>query len=134
MRTKHVVDAHALIWYLEDNPKPGLLAKEVLADPASDLILPAIALAEACWAIETRRTAVSSQADLLAALDADPRINIEPLDRDLVERSSALTAVSEMHDRQIVASALRLADTGYNVDLLTRDQNIRDSGLVRVVW
>jgi PIN domain nuclease of toxin-antitoxin system len=46
---KDVVDTHALIWFLEGNPRLGAAAKTVLMDPDSELILPAIALAEAVW-------------------------------------------------------------------------------------
>ncbi len=39
------------------------------------------------------------------------------------------SSVSEMHDRIIVGLARRL-----NAPLLTADRNIRDSGLVEIVW
>ena len=39
------------------------------------------------------------------------------------------SAVREMHDRMIVGAARRL-----NVPLLTKDQNITASGLVKIVW
>jgi hypothetical protein len=39
-----------------------------------------------------------------------------------------------MHDRQIIATALRLARTGDLVALLTRDHAVRLSGLTPVVW
>jgi PIN domain nuclease of toxin-antitoxin system len=49
---KYVVDTHALIWFLEGNPHPSITAKTVLVDPVSELILPAIALAEAVWIVD----------------------------------------------------------------------------------
>jgi hypothetical protein len=106
----------------------------VLDDPTSILILPLIALAEACWAVERGRTKVLSVAHLLADVDADPRVMLVPLDRAILDRSIALTAISEMHDRQIVATALQRADTGVSVTLLTCDVNITASGLVPVLW
>lgn len=39
MATKNIVDAHALVWYLEGNPRLGVNAKAVLDDPVSELIL-----------------------------------------------------------------------------------------------
>ncbi len=39
-----------------------------------------------------------------------------------------------MHDRQIAATALVLANKGNAVQLLTCDQNITESGLVAIVW
>ncbi|MDM3844448.1 MAG: hypothetical protein PT116_05225 [Aphanizomenon gracile PMC638.10] len=45
-----------------------------------------------------------------------------------------LSAINEMHDRQITATALVLASKGEVVQLLTCDQNITASGLVAIVW
>jgi hypothetical protein len=57
-----------------------------------------------------------------------------PLTRAILDRILVLIAINEMHDRQIVATALVLADQGESVALLTRDENIRDAGLVPVIW
>jgi hypothetical protein len=46
----------------------------------------------------------------------------------------SLSAINEMHDRQIAATALVLAGKGEVVQLLTCDQNIIASGLVAIVW
>ena len=58
MATKHVVDTHALVWFLEGNPRLGANAKAILEDADSNLIVPVIALAEACWIIERERTSI----------------------------------------------------------------------------
>lgn len=42
--------------------------------------------------------------------------------------------ISEMHDRQIVATALVLADRGELVTLITRDENSTFSGLLPILW
>jgi PIN domain nuclease of toxin-antitoxin system len=47
MAHKYVLDSHALVWHLEGNPRLGPQAKKVIDDPASNLVLPIIALAEA---------------------------------------------------------------------------------------
>jgi hypothetical protein len=57
-----------------------------------------------------------------------------PLDRAILNISLTLTSVSEMHDRQITATALHLARAGSRVPLLTCDANITFSGLVPGVW
>lgn len=134
MTTKHVVDTHALVWYLEGNQRLGSSAKTILADPSSELVLPMIALAETCWLVEHGKSTISSVPDLLAAVEADPRIEITPLNREILDRSLGLALIDEMHDRQIVASALVLQDKGATVALLTRDVVIRNSGLVTVIW
>ena len=73
-------------------------------------------------------------ADVQSALDADPRFTIYPLSHAVIDRSNSLAAIGEMHDRQIVATALLLATPGQPVALLTHDQNITASGLVPIVW
>ena len=45
MALKYVLDTHALIWYLEANPRLGAKAKVLLDDPTTELVLPLIALA-----------------------------------------------------------------------------------------
>jgi len=134
MATKNVVDTHALIWYLEGNPRIGPNAKAILDDPASELVLPIIALAEACWMVEHGKSSIPTVGDLLTAVDADPRVIVLPLDRTVLDKTLSLTAITEMHDRQIAATALVLADQGESVVMLTKDSNIRNSGLVSIVW
>jgi PIN domain nuclease of toxin-antitoxin system len=129
-----VVDTHPLIWYVENNPRLGVDAGQVLDDPSSVLFLPTIALAEACWIVEHGRSQLASVSDLLADLDGDPRITRMALDRDVLDIANTLTAIGEMHDRQIIATALRLGRTGDPVALLTRDHAVRLSGLTPVVW
>jgi len=134
MTTKYVLDTHALVWFLEGNPRLGANAKAVMEDANNNLIVPVIALAEACWIIENGRTSIPTVADFLAALDADPRISLISLDRAVLDRTLGMTIIDEMHDRQIVATALLLSDDGETVAVLTKDSNIRRSELVFVIW
>jgi PIN domain nuclease of toxin-antitoxin system len=134
MATKYIVDTHALVWNLEGNPHLGSNAKTILADSSSELLLPIIALADACWIVEHGKSTISNVHELLAAVDADPRVEIATLNREILDRSLGLAVIDEMHDRQIVASALVLQDNGAAVAILTRDLVIQSSGLVTVIW
>ncbi len=58
MAYKYVLDTHALVWYLEGNPRLGQDAETVLDDLGSELVLPIIALAEAAFIIERGRTSI----------------------------------------------------------------------------
>ena len=109
---KYVIDTHALMWFLEGNPRLGNRAKAILSDATSQLILPAIALAEAAWIVERGKTSIPSVNALLNAINNDPRIAIYPLDRNLVSQTISLLSIQEMHDRQIVATALILQNRG----------------------
>jgi PIN domain nuclease of toxin-antitoxin system len=125
---------HALVWFLEGNPRLGRQARAILEDVNSALVLPVIALAEACWIVEHGRTSIPSVEALLAAIDADPRVRLASLDRLVLERTLSLTAITEVHDRQIVATALCLQETGYQVAVLTKDANIQGAEVVSSMW
>ena len=131
---KYVIDTHALIWFLEGNEKLGHQAKTILSDVSSQLVLPAIALAEAAWIVERGKTSIPSVNALLNAINNDPRIAIYPLDRTIINQTIGLLTIHEMHDRQIVATAIILRNQGETVALLTCDQNITASGVISVVW
>ncbi len=134
MANEYVVDAHALIWFLGASPRLGINARAAMQDPANVLYLPVIALAEACWTVDRGRTSIPSVASLLADVDADPRLVVVPLDRAILDLSLTLTAIHEMHDRQIAATSLHLAIAPARVPLITCDRNITASGLVHVIW
>jgi PIN domain nuclease of toxin-antitoxin system len=131
---KYVIDTHALIWFLEGNPRLGSNAQTILSNPESQIIIPATALAEAVWIVERGRTSISSATALLSAVNADTRVIVYPLDTNVIQQTIGLSAIGEMHARQIVATAIVLANQGETVVLLTCDQNIIASGLVTIVW
>jgi PIN domain nuclease of toxin-antitoxin system len=131
---KYVVDTHALIWFLEGNPRLGASAKTVLMDPISELILPAIALAEAVWIVDRGKTSIPSVKSLLDLIAQDARVVLCPLDLDVITQSIDLISINEMHDRQIVSTAKKLEVQGEQVALLTCDQNITASNVVTIIW
>lgn len=95
MAHKHVLDTHALIWYLEGNPRLGQDAKAAMDDAHSELILPIIALAEAAFIVERGRTSIPDVQSLLRAVAADPRIEIYPLNWEVFHHTLAATAVRD---------------------------------------
>ena len=132
--TEYVLDAHTLVFHLENNSKMGIRAGLILDSPASSLVLPAIALAEAMWIVGKGRTTLNSPQIVLQEVDADFRVKVVPLTRDIVAKTLNMPKNLEMHDRQIIATALWLADQGTAVSLLTKDAAITASGLVPIVW
>ena len=134
MAIKYIVDTHALVWYLEGNPKLGAAARAVLSDPASELVLPLIALAEAVFTVDKGKTTIINVPTLLNRVQNDPRIEIYRLDFDILRESLGLTVIPEMHDRLIVATGLYLQNSGAAVRILTKDNEITVSKLLSVVW
>ncbi len=131
---KYIIDTHALIWFLEGNPRLGANAKAILSEPTSQLVLPAIALAESVWIVSRGKTSVPSVEALLKVVSSDARAVIHPLDQAVIEQTIQLSSINEMHDRQIVATALVIQAQGEQVALLTCDQNITAANLIPIVW
>jgi hypothetical protein len=109
-------------------------ASRVLSDPISVLLLPAIVLVEACWIVERGKTSIPSPHALLETVDKDFRFRYVALNREIVDLSLSLTAIDEIHDRQIVAATLYLRQQYPSLSLITHDQMITSSGLVPVIW
>ncbi|MBD2175653.1 PIN domain-containing protein [Pseudanabaena sp. FACHB-1998] len=131
---KYILDTHALIWFLEGNSRLGVTAKEIIADSSSELILPAIALAESVWIVSRGKTSIPSVDALLKVVKQDKRLSIYPLDADVIEKSVELISINEMHDRQIVSTAMVVEGQGNQVALLSCDQNIVDANLISIFW
>ena len=134
MATKYIVDTHALIWHFEGNSLLGASAKAVTSNPNSELILPAIALAEAMFIVEKGRCSLTSVRDLLDDVQADNRIIIFPLTSGILEESASLTAIPEIHDRLIVATGVYLQNLGETVEILTKDNEIVLASVLPVTW
>ena len=105
---KYVIDTHALIWFLEGNQRLGTQAQAILSNLDSQLVLPAIALAEAARIVERGKTSIPSVNALFNAINNNPRIAVYPLDRNIINQTLSLLSINEMHDRQIVATAMIL--------------------------
>ncbi len=108
MSIRYVVDAHALIWFLESNAKLGAGARAVFDDKTSDLVLPAIALAEAVYVVAKGKTKIPSVGDLFNDVTNDPRFEVYPLTFEILQESLRAVSMPEMHDRLIVATGLHL--------------------------
>lgn len=134
MGNKSVLDTHALIWYLEGNPKMGPAARTVMDDPTSEMVLPTIVLTEAIHIVSRGRTAIPAVADLFRDVLKDSRIELAPLTLGILQQSLVASTVPEMHDRLIVATALHLESLGHQVEILTKDRSMIAVALVDTIW
>ena len=80
-------------------PNHRVTAKEILSDSSSELVLPAIALAESVWIVSRGKTSIPSIDALFKVVKQDKRLSIYPLDADVIEKSVNLTSINEMNDR-----------------------------------
>ena len=95
---KYVIDTHALVWFLEGNPRLGTNAKAILSNPDSQLVIPATTLAEAVWIVERGRTSIPHPQDVISVVEADPRVVIYPLDKDVIAMTMNLYAIGIIFD------------------------------------
>jgi PIN domain nuclease of toxin-antitoxin system len=131
----YVVDTHTLLWYLVNDVRLGQLAGQIFDAKDSRLLLPAIALAEALFLLERRPGLYPLSAyDVLQRVAADVRLLVIALDYETVAETTKHTVVPEMHDRQIVATALLAQTDGDQVAILTRDESIQNCGLIQTIW
>ena len=128
---KYVTDTHSLFWYLLNLPLLSAKANAAFDEAKNGnaiIYIPAIVFAELFYmnvklknqidfAVEFQNIKQSGQF-VLVAFEVD---DVLDFDKD--------SAVKEMHDRMIVGVARRL-----NAPLLTKDQNITASELVKIIW
>ena len=72
-----LLDTHALLWWLTDDPRLGPAARDLIADPASDVLVSAASL----WEIQVKVRVGKLKADLhdvLAAME-DQGFNLLPI-------------------------------------------------------
>lgn len=137
---RYIIDAHALIKYVAGDTSLGKTARAAMEDPNSELVIPAIALAEAQQAASNPNKRHNTRLDLAqlrSGILADERFSVFPLDWDLVDAGHDLYLTDlfgDMHDAQIVATALHLETRDHPVQVVTRDQKMTASGRVRICW
>jgi PIN domain nuclease of toxin-antitoxin system len=114
-----LLDAHALLWWLADDPQLDSAASRSIADPANDVLVSAATV----WEIEVKRVAgrVRAPTELIdairragmdtlpvTALDAVnaaglPMHHADPFDRMLVSQAQRLDALVVSRDRALDA-------------------------------
>ena len=133
MDTLHVADTHAVLWYLTADNRLGLSARSIMQDPGNQIVIPAIVIAESLFIIE-RGKSPATTIQLWEFVLRSNNVSFYPLDIFVLEKSETLTIIHEMHDRQIVATAIRLQDSNTEAIIITKDGNIANSGLVKTAW
>jgi PIN domain nuclease of toxin-antitoxin system len=125
------LDTHALIWAVLAPERLGLGARRIIFNAArGELAIPSPVIIELGRLIDADKLDLgsSSPADIFGETLAYHVVT--PMSLDAAVRAPRLALPhGDPYDRMIVASALDLG-----LPLLTKDGNISDSGLVRVIW
>ena len=130
-----VADAHALVWYLLDDPdcrlSPEARGSLKQAESTEGIAVSVASVVDLWYVIRTRGTLTDDQLDQVLGLLRDPETSLEaePITLDIaaVFRQIPRDALGDPWDRCITATATALP-------LVTRDQRITDSGLVGTIW
>jgi PIN domain nuclease of toxin-antitoxin system len=112
-----MLDAHALLWWLGDDPRLSEAARRSVADPANEVL----ASAASVWQLEVKRLAgrVDAPSELLEALE-DAGIESLPVTAaDAVDAARLPIHHKDPFDRLLVAQARRL-----DAVVVTRDRAI----------
>ena len=120
-----VIDAHTLLWNLEDSPNLSNSAKDAI-DDAERVFIPTIVLLEIYRILEKRK----EQEKFLNFLDLlikQGKFTIYPLSIEVV-KEFIKTEKHEIHDRIIVATAKLL-----DVPIVTKDPEISKI-YSKVIW
>ena len=101
-----LLDAHALLWWLADDPSLDRNARDLIADPANEVIVSAVTV----WEIDIKRATgkLSAPEGLAAVLERSGFIEA-PVTAADAERAGGLEAIHrDPFDRMLVAQAIRL--------------------------
>lgn len=127
----YTTDTHSLIWYLTEDKK---LSKKALAifneaeKGEAIIIIPAIVLAEMIYICEKKK----SELKIKIVIDKIKySLNYVPynLNMEVLEKVIGIKGIPEIHDRIIAAIALITDST-----LITKDEEIAQSGIVKTIW
>jgi len=131
--TAYAADAHAIIWYLEDNPKLSAIAAAVLEQPDVVLFVSVITAAELWLIVEKGRSTITPE-ELKEFFARESNLRVVPLTYDDVVAAKALKELTGLHDRFIVTCAKALERIDASQGLITGDAEIHACKLVTVIW
>jgi len=126
-----IADTHSFLWYLSEDPRIGKKAKSKfeLAEKGDATIgVPTIVLAESLHILEKKKYILKFK-DIVSRLEIGWNFIPVPLDLNIIKKIEALKKLDDLHDRIIVASAILMG-----AELISKDENIKKSRYVKVVW
>lgn len=127
----HVVDTHALWWYLLDAPQLSQTARTIMDDALNGqglLIIPSIVVAE-LYFLNVKLGSPLNFTDEFQWMMSLGRFEFVEFQAADVLQFDAMTSIPEIHDRIIVGAAL-----ARGIPVITRDATIVNSGAVMTVW
>ncbi|MBI5097764.1 MAG: type II toxin-antitoxin system VapC family toxin [Nitrospirae bacterium] len=126
----YVTDTHSLVWYFTDDSRLSSDALKAFqtSEVEGTVFVPAVVLAEIMFIARKGRITISFE-DTLKRIEENESFEIVPLNAEILRAADKIEADLEMHDRLIAATALY-----NNSSLITKDETLRESGVVSTIW
>ena len=126
-----ITDTHALVWFIEGNRQLSIPARNALADPRAEIVIPTIVLVEVLFLYSKKRIKVELNQIRSQIINAR-NCTVYPLDEEVV---SHIPLNLDIHDAIICATAIVFRDLlGHEVKIVTKDEAIIKAGIVETVW
>ncbi len=127
----YVLDTHAIVWAMENDPRLSPAAKAVLKNSASEFILPTMVLVEVQLLTAKKRFS-ANLAQVYQQFVNSTNCTVYPLDEKVVAK---IPIGLDIHDAIITATAIVYRDLFQQpVTLITKDGKITQSGLIQTLW
>ncbi len=124
----YLADTHPFIWYLADKLPSKLDSIFTSAEKGETIIfVPTIVLAECLYLAENKKIEINFD-ELIRKIEISSNFIPVSFNFQIVKLLPEIK-LKELHDRIIVATANLL-----NAKLITKDKEIKKSGIVEVVW
>jgi len=126
----YVTDTHSLVWYFTDDPRLSRKALDAFEQTTEEgtIIIPSIVLAEIIFIAKKGKITLTFE-ETLRNIEGYENFDIAALDADILKVVDKIEADMEMHDKLIVATSLY-----FKTALITRDERIKESGIIATVW
>lgn len=126
----YITDTHSIVWYFTDDNRLSNKALQAFqsSEEKGTIFVPAVVLAEIMYIARKGRIKLSFE-DTLNRIEESEIFEIVPLDTEILRTADKIEADLEMHDRIIAATALY-----HNASLITKDETLRELGIVSTIW
>lgn len=127
----YVADTHGFLWFLTEDKRLGKKAKEIFVScdrGETIIVIPSIVLIEALLICEKKKVDLEFK-KVLEKMQNSLNYPVYPLDFRIISVCQNLKQLPDPHDRIVVATAKLL-----NAILITKDEKIINSKLVKTIW
>ncbi len=127
----YALDTHAIVWFVENDPRLSAPARTVMRNPANSFVVATMALVEIKF-LHSKGRITTDLAGVYQRFINSSNCAIHPLDEDVV---SLIPTGLDIHDSIIVATAIFYRDVRQQpTTLITKDGKITRSGLIQTLW